>query len=140
NADLRNRRAGYVWRADALADHSHGIDMATPGTDTHPIAFGDTQLFSQRSADFNEFLRLSDGIEPVVHRPVMEMLSQAITGRGIRELLRGTEILPILCEHPGTRVVLGQWIVGMQRVGVDRRLERFVVLGERPLIHAVAGK
>src|SRR5690554_4640417 len=114
--------------------------MATLGTDAYPVALGDTQLLGQCSADFDEFLRLSDGIESIVHRPVMEMLGQAIAGRGMRELVEGAEILPILCKYPCARVVLGQRIIGMQGIGVDRCFERFVVLREGPFVHAVTGE
>ena len=53
--------------------------------DADPAALGDPFLFRQHFADFDELLRLQDGVDQRVLGPEMEVLGEPIGGADIRE-------------------------------------------------------
>src|SRR5690606_38930172 len=99
----------------------------------HAIARGDAELGRELLADLDELLGLHDRVEPHVLRPEMEMLRETVRRRDVRELCRVTELAPVAFEDARGRVADRATLVGIERVVAERRLERLVVLGERPV-------
>ena len=130
----------HLKRPQALGHHRHGIDMPALGAYPYLFPRGDAQLASQHLADLDELFRLDDGIEQHVGRPVVEVFGEAVGGRRIRKLLERTEGVAIFGEDARHRVVIGQRVVRMQRVVRNRRFQRLVVFGERPLAQPLAGE
>ncbi len=72
--------------------------------------------------------------------PEVEVLGQPVGGGDVREILGRAEGLPVALEDPRRRVADRERVVRVQRVVGERRLERLVVLGERPLGHPAQGE
>ena len=72
--------------------------------------------------------------------PEVEVLGQPVARGGIGEVLRRPERLPDGIEDAPGRVAGRLFVVGVQRVDANGRLERFVMLRERPFVHLVDGK
>ena len=94
-------------RLDALGDVGLADHHAALGGDPHPAALLDALFLGQRLADFDELLRLEDGIDQRVLGPEVEMLGQAIGGGHIGEVFRGAEDGAVVREDARRRVGSG---------------------------------
>src|SRR5246127_2903442 len=133
NADVVQRLAVHLHRAQALGHHRYRLDMPAVGGHLHLIPGGDSQLLRERIADLDKLLGLDDRIQPHVLGPVVEVLGEAVGGGRVREVGGLAEGLAILGEDAGSRIVQCARLFRAQRIGSERRLEGLVVLGEGSL-------
>ena len=94
----------------------------------------DAEFIRQFFTDLHKLLRLRDGVKQRVLGPVVEVLSQAISGADVREFLRFAHLLEIAFEDASGRV---RDHVRVQRVSPERRFKRLVVFRERSFRHLI---
>src|ERR1700722_97044 len=120
-------------RLDALRDISLANHRAALARDAHPAGLLDALLLRQSLADLDEFLRLEDRIDQSMLGPEVELLGEAIGCSDIGEIGGGSEVGAVVGIDPRGRIVADLRVQYVFR----RRLERLVMLWERPFDHLV---
>ncbi|MNI88620.1 hypothetical protein D3C73_1459370 [compost metagenome] len=80
--------------ANPLGHHRHRFDMPALGADPYSVTGGNALLLGQHLADFDELLRLGNGIDRAMLGPEVEVFGQPVAGRRIREVLGLPEGFP----------------------------------------------
>src|SRR6266508_1589710 len=137
DANLVDLLPVHLKRPKAFRHDRADLELAPLRRHTHLVTGLDPLLPGELGGHLDEGLRLElDKLLDVLGDVVL-VLGEPVGRRDVRELRRGTEpVGPTSClvveESHGRRRHRG-----MQRV-LDRRLDRFVVLGERPVRYSVA--
>ena len=140
DTDLVHHLIVDLQRPNPLGHHRHRFDMTALAADAHTVAGDDAFLLGQHFADLDELLGLGNRVELAVLAPEVKMLGQPVAGGGVRVILGHTERIPHRIKDPRRRVAGGFLVVRVHRVDADGRFERFIVFGERPLVHLVDGE
>src|SRR5207244_87377 len=125
---------------DALGHDGPRLDEPADRSRPHPVPALAPVLLTQLLTDLRELFRLHNGAEPRVLGPVVEMLGEPVGGRHVWELLSVAELVEVILEHPGRRITFGLWVLGVQGIHSERRLEWFIMLRKWPFRHLVHGE
>ena len=131
-ADVPEAFSVDVHRRQPVGHHGRPFDRAAGRGDFDFRSVRDPFLFGQRLGDLDEESRLQlvEHAGRLMLRPVVEVLGQAVRRADDREFVDGAKSVLVGFERQR------HWIrrdVRMQRI-LDRRFNRFVVLGERSVL------